>query len=101
MDYPPQIQKLLEQYWAAETTVAEEQEIRNYFLLHPEHADNHSAYFLMLQEDSEVEAPSAPAPIVSSNVIPMWKKALSLAAGVALLVTAGMIGLALIGWMQS
>ena len=89
MEYPPQIQKLLEKYWAAETSVAEEEELRSYFLLHRENADPHTAYFLMLSEESEVEAPAKPSRIEKPVVIPMWRRAIGIAAAVALLVTAG------------
>ena len=90
MEYPPQIQKLLDRYWAAETTVAEENELRSYFLMHPDNADATVAYFLMLQEDSEMEAPAPPSMIEESRVVPMWKRAMSIAAAVAVLVLAGL-----------
>ena len=89
MEYPPQIQKLLEKYWAAETSVAEEQELRSYFLLHKENADPHTAYFLMLSEESEIEAPSRPLPVQETRIVPMWKRAIGIAAAVLLLVSAG------------
>lgn len=89
MEYPPQIQKLLEKYWAAETTVAEENELRSYFLMHRDSVDPTAAYFLMLQEDSEVEAPAPPPAITEPRVIPMWKRAMSIAAAVAVLILAG------------
>ena len=89
MEYPPQIQKLLDKYWAAETTVAEEQELRSYFLMHPENADATAAYFMMLQEDSELEAPAPPPSIEPARVVPLWKRAMSIAAAVAVLIVAG------------
>ncbi len=89
MEYPPQIQKLLEKYWAAETTVAEENELRSYFLMHQDSVDATAAYFLMLQEDSEVEAPAPPPVIEEPRVVPMWKRVMSIAAAIVVLVLAG------------
>lgn len=91
MGYPPQIQKLLDKYWDAETTVAEEQELRTYFLLHPEHADAHTAYFLMLKEESEIEAPTIPQPLKPGKVRSMWRRTLSAAAVVLVVVVAGLV----------
>lgn len=89
MEYPPQIQKLLEKYWAAETTVAEENELRSHFLMHQDSVDATAAYFLMLQEDSEIEAPAPPPAIEEPRIIPMWKRVMSVAAAVAVLILAG------------
>jgi len=91
MDYPPQIQKLLEKYWATETSVIEERELRNYFVLHPEHTDAHTAYFLMLQEDAEIEAQIRPKPIEEAIISPLWKRFVSVAAAVTLVVIAGFL----------
>ena len=91
MGYPPQIEKLLEKYWDAETSVIEERELRNYFILHPEHTDAHTAYFLMLQEDSEIEAHNRPEPITAAEIRPMWKRFVSAAAAIALVAIAGFL----------
>jgi len=91
MGYPPQIEKLLEKYWAAETTVVEERELHNYFVLHPEHTDAHTAYFLMLREDAEIEASVRPKPIQLTVVRPMWKHFVSAAAAIVLVVIAGFL----------
>jgi len=91
MDYPPQIKKLLEKYWAAETSVAEERELRNYFVLHPEHTDAHTAYFLMLREEAEVEASMRPIPIKEVAVRPVLRRIVSVAAALALIVVAGFL----------
>ena len=91
MGYPPQIEKLLEKYWDAETSVIEERELRNYFVLHPEHTDAHTGYFLMLQEDSEIEAQKRPEPITTAEIRPIWKRFVSAAAAIALVVIAGFL----------
>jgi len=90
MEYPPQIQKLLEKYWAAETTVAEEIELRSYFQMHQDSADPTMAYFLMIQEEGEVEAPAPPPAIQTAQVVPLRRRVLSIAAAIAVLVVAGM-----------
>ncbi len=89
MDYPQQIEKLLNKYWEGATSVEEERELRQYFELHPEHADATTAYFLMLSEDSTVEAPFAPQLPEQAKVRPMWRRAMSIAAAIMLLVVAG------------
>ncbi|RLD21923.1 MAG: hypothetical protein DRI69_02685 [Bacteroidetes bacterium] len=91
MGYPPQIEKLLEKYWAAETSVVEERELRQYFILHPEHTDAHTAYFLLLQEESEVEASIRPESINPAILRPLWKRVVSIAAAIALVATAGFL----------
>ncbi len=91
MGYPPQIEKLLEKYWATETSIIEERELRDYFILHPEHADAHTAYFLMLQEDSVIEADKRPEPIKPAVLRPMWKRFVSIAAAIALVAIAGFL----------
>jgi hypothetical protein len=91
MDYPPQIEKLLEKYWAAKTSLFEERELRNYFILHPEHTNAHTAYFLMLQEESEIEALVRPNPIEAVVIRPMWKRFASVAAAIAFVAIAGFL----------
>lgn len=91
MDYPPRIQELLEKYWKTETTVAEEKELRNYFVLHPEHGDQSTAYFQFLQLESSIESPQIVAPVVAHNRRPRIMRIVSIAAAVLLLVTAGII----------
>lgn len=91
MEYPPQIEKLLEKYWTAETSVLEEGEIRNYFILHPEHADAHSAYFLMLEEEAGIEAAIRPQPIKITAVRPAWKRVVNVAAAIVLVAMAGFL----------
>ena len=91
MDYPPQIENLLNKYWEAETSVEEERELRQYFELHPELADANVAYFLMLSKERDIEAPFIPELPEATVVRPMWKRYASIAAAVALLITAGTV----------
>jgi tRNA(Leu) C34 or U34 (ribose-2'-O)-methylase TrmL len=91
MDYPPQIEKLLEKYWNTETSVLEERELHNYFVLHPEHMDAHSAYFLMLSEDAEIEASVRPQAIKKDITQPVIRRIISVAAAVTLIVAAGFL----------
>lgn len=90
MDYPQHVAKLLNKYWEGQTSVEEERELRQYFELHPEHADASTAYFLMLSEESQIEAPSIPElPSHEAKTRPMWIKVMSIAASVLLIVFAG------------
>lgn len=49
-----QIEKLLEKYWAGETTVDEEKQIRRYFEKHPEESSLRS-YFAGTQKKREIK----------------------------------------------
>ena len=89
MDYPQQIEKLLNKYWEGQTSVEEEREIRQYFELHRDHADSTTAYFLMLSDEGEVEAPFTPELPLEAKTRPMWVKVMSIAASVLLIVFAG------------
>lgn len=89
MDYPPRIQALLEKYWKTETTVEEEKELRNYFVLHPEHGDHTTAYFQFLQLEGSIESPKVTAPVVRNMRRSRITRIVSIAAAVLLLVTAG------------
>ena len=89
MDYPPHIQNLVEKYWDAETSVAEESELQNYFLLHPEHADQNAAYFLFLKTEREIEAPELQS-IPVRRIQPAFKRWASIAAAVAIFAMAGL-----------
>ncbi len=89
MDYPQQIEKLLNKYWEGQTSIEEERELRQYFELHSSHADATTAYFLMLSGEGEIEAPFTPELPQQAKTRPMWVKALSIAASVLLIVFAG------------
>ncbi len=91
MDYPPQIEKLLDKYWAAETSVIEERELLNYFVLHPEHSDANTAYFLMIKEDQEIESSIPPRAITANVVRPLWKLFASVAAAIVFVAIAGFL----------
>ncbi|MDX1476950.1 MAG: hypothetical protein R3301_04560 [Saprospiraceae bacterium] len=88
MDYPPRIQELLEKYWKTETTVEEERELRNYFVLHPEHADQTTAYFLFLKLESGIESPRVLPPVEVTRR-PVIIRLMAVAAVILLLITAG------------
>ena len=88
MDYPPRIQELIEKYWQTETTVEEERELRNYFVLHPEHADQTTAYFLFLKLESSIESPRVVRPVEISRR-PVMMRLMAIAAAILLLITAG------------
>ena len=92
MEYPPRIEKLLEKYWDAETSVEEEREIRAYFLLHPEVSDRVAGYFRFLQSEHDEDVPAATeikseAPKVAV-VRPLWRRVVSIAAGIAIIAVA-------------
>ena len=55
MDYPPRIQQLLDKYWSAESTIEEERELKNYFVVHSENTDANMAYFKFLEEEGAIE----------------------------------------------
>ena len=88
MDYPPRIQALIENYWKTETSVEEEKELRNYFVLHPEHADQTTAYFLFVKLESGIESPAVLPPVQTASR-PRIIRLVSIAATVLLLITAG------------
>lgn len=90
MDYPPRIRTLLDLYWKAETSIEEERELRNYFLLHPEHSDGHTAYFTFLSNESEIEM-QAPPEAIMRPVVRRWRAVAGMAAAILILIVAGIV----------
>jgi hypothetical protein len=89
MDFPKSTQELLEKYWAAETTPEEEIALRK--LLQDRKGDNvYGTYFHLLTQESEVKMQAPLKPVNRSKVISL-RQAISIAASVIVLITAGVV----------
>jgi hypothetical protein len=89
MDYPDNIQLLLEKYWNVETSLAEEAELKRYFTQNPTGPE--AMYFRLLDNEREISVPASPQTETPVLKIRTFNLTLRYAATIAVIILAGFL----------